>query len=105
MGASRHRHPAASCKLARMPKSRLDFWGPKLSANRARDERNSWLCKELGWRTLVIWECELGQVDHLTQSIYDFLGERRSECCEPSNYSREQGDSELVSAGPVFTQQ
>src|SRR5580698_5989781 len=35
-----HRHAATSCKLARLPKSRLDFWRPKLQSNRLRDVRN-----------------------------------------------------------------
>jgi DNA mismatch endonuclease (patch repair protein) len=34
-----HRHAEPACKLARMPKSRLDFWKPKLERNRLRDER------------------------------------------------------------------
>jgi DNA mismatch endonuclease (patch repair protein) len=33
-----HRHP--SCRLARLPKSRLSFWVPKLKGNRQRDLRN-----------------------------------------------------------------
>src|SRR5438105_699388 len=36
-----HRHPSSRCRLARLPKSRVDFWGPKLESNRLRDERNS----------------------------------------------------------------
>src|SRR5260370_42202043 len=35
-----HRHAARSCRLARLPKSRLNFWEPKLTANAARDRRN-----------------------------------------------------------------
>src|SRR5687768_17294491 len=35
-----HRHPDSSCKLARLPKSRGDFWIPKLEANAERDLRN-----------------------------------------------------------------
>ncbi|MFV0408372.1 MAG: very short patch repair endonuclease, partial [Paracoccus sp. (in: a-proteobacteria)] len=35
-----HRHPDPSCKLARMPKTKLDFWAPKLENNRKRDEAN-----------------------------------------------------------------
>ena len=34
-----HRHPDPECKLARLPKSRLDFRNPKLEGNRRRDER------------------------------------------------------------------
>jgi DNA mismatch endonuclease, patch repair protein len=35
-----HRHPDPECRLARLPKSRQDFWVPKLEGNRSRDERN-----------------------------------------------------------------
>ena len=36
-----HRHPDPACKLARLPKSRTDFWLPKLEGNRARDIENA----------------------------------------------------------------
>ena len=52
-----HRH--GECALARMPKSRIDFWRPKLEANQARDQLNIARLEEMGWRVLVIWECEL----------------------------------------------
>jgi DNA mismatch endonuclease (patch repair protein) len=55
-----HRHPDPSCKLARMPKSRSEFWEPKLTANAARDERNARALKALGWRVELLWECDLG---------------------------------------------
>lgn len=52
-----HRH--AGCALARMPKSRLSFWREKLEGNRLRDIRNRPALAKLGWRSHVIWECEL----------------------------------------------
>lgn len=54
-----HRHPDPDCKLARLPKSRLDFWLPKLEGNRARDERNKAALEALGWKVVEIWECEI----------------------------------------------
>jgi len=54
-----HRHPDPECKLARLPKSRLDFWLPKLEGNRARDERNKAALEALGWKVVEIWECEI----------------------------------------------
>jgi DNA mismatch endonuclease, patch repair protein len=54
-----HRHTDSVCKLARLPKSRLDFWLAKLEANRERDNRNQRLLNAEGWGILVIWECEL----------------------------------------------
>jgi DNA mismatch endonuclease, patch repair protein len=53
-----HRHPDPECKLARLPKSRLDFWIPKLEGNRARDERVKAKLEEMGWRVVEIWECQ-----------------------------------------------
>jgi DNA mismatch endonuclease (patch repair protein) len=53
-----HRHPDPDCKLARLPKSRLDFWLPKLEGNRARDERVKAQLKGLGWKVIEVWECQ-----------------------------------------------
>lgn len=53
-----HRHPDPECKLARLPKSRLDFWLPKLEGNRLRDERVKAQLQELDWKVIEIWECQ-----------------------------------------------
>lgn len=66
-----HRH--RNCALARLPKSRRDFWTPKLNANRKRDERNLRELAKAGWPALVIWECEIGDSDALARRIRDFL--------------------------------
>jgi DNA mismatch endonuclease, patch repair protein len=58
-----HRHPDPDCKLARLPKSRLDFWLPKLEGNRARDERVKAELEGLGWRVFEVWECQLNSED------------------------------------------
>jgi DNA mismatch endonuclease (patch repair protein) len=44
-----------------MPKSRLDFWGPKFAKNKKRDRKTLAALKKLGWKTMVVWECELKQ--------------------------------------------
>lgn len=66
-----HRHPG--CKKTRMPKSRLDYWEPKFAANVARDARNQAELKAEGWRLMVVWECELHDIDRLTRRIVRFL--------------------------------
>jgi DNA mismatch endonuclease (patch repair protein) len=53
-----HRHPDPNCKLSRMPKSKLDFWGPKLEGNRLRDERTKSVLEARGWTVIEVWECE-----------------------------------------------
>lgn len=51
----RHNH----CALARLPKSRLEFWLPKLTSNKKRDAAQRGALTRMGWSSLVIWECEL----------------------------------------------
>lgn len=68
-----HRHPDPACKLARMPKSRLDFWGPKLEGNRARDLRHQSEMDAIGWRYLIVWECELRHKEQLENKLLAFL--------------------------------
>jgi len=70
-----HRHEG--CSLARLPKSRLDFWAPKLESNRARDIENSSKLAEAGWGVLVVWECEIGDAEHLSTRLVTFLGGAR----------------------------
>ena len=67
-----HRHE--ECKLARLPKSRLDFWQNKLEANRHRDLYHQQQLLELGWSVLVVWECELSNTDKVSSIVKDFLG-------------------------------
>lgn len=70
-----HRHADPTCRLARMPKSRLDFWKPKLEANRERDLRHQSNLDALGWRWTVVWECELRQREQLRNKLTAFLEE------------------------------
>lgn len=68
-----HRHPDPSCRLARMPKSRLDFWATKLENNKKRDADNLSRLDDLGWKTLVIWECQTRDREALQARIGEFL--------------------------------
>ena len=66
-----HRHPG--CKNARLPKSRPEFWLPKLEGNRRRDLAAQEAARKMGWRTLVTWECELADSQHLSRRLKEFL--------------------------------
>lgn len=55
-----HQHPDPDCRRARLPKSRQDFWLPKLRGNRSRDEVVKAKLEAGGWRVFEIWECQLG---------------------------------------------
>lgn len=74
-----HRHE--NCPLARMPKSRVEFWRIKLNGNRERDTRNIQALREGGWSVLVIWECETRDTDALRRRITNFLEEGAITSC------------------------
>ena len=59
-----------------MPKSRLDFWLPKLESNKERDGANRLTLKNTGWDVLILWECELKKTRPSLSSHYKFLGGR-----------------------------
>lgn len=52
-----HRHPG--CHQATTPSTNTEFWREKFKRNLERDLKNEKLLRELGWRVIVVWECEL----------------------------------------------
>lgn len=62
-----HRH--AGCSVASVPKSNTEFWMEKFSKNVARDARNIAELQRLGWRCLIVWECELSQAAARSSTI------------------------------------
>ncbi len=61
-----HRH---NCKDATMPKSNTDFWEKKFAANVERDKRVKAELKDLGWRVITVWSCELKDMETLKQRL------------------------------------
>ena len=72
-----HRHEG--CKLARLPKSKLNFWKPKLEANKERDMLQQQQLRDLGWRLLVVWECEMVYTERVSTMVRNFLSESEEE--------------------------
>jgi DNA mismatch endonuclease (patch repair protein) len=66
-------HLHRSCPECRPPKSKIEYWGPKLKGNAARDKQVRKSLRQLGWRCLVVWECELRDCDKISRRIAAFL--------------------------------
>jgi len=66
------------CAKGRLPKSRLDYWKPKIDANRARDARNERSLRAAGWAVLTVWQCEAKDFAWLTRRLIRFLEAARS---------------------------
>lgn len=66
-----HRHPG--CANTRTPKSNVPFWEAKFAENVARDERVQERLQEMGWKPVVIWECETKKPEVLRKRITELL--------------------------------
>ena len=66
-----HRHDG--CSLARLPKTRTDFWSAKLEGNKLRDRQHEEAVRALGWDMRVIWECELRDRETLVTKLESYL--------------------------------
>ncbi len=54
-----HRHQ--NCKKTSTPKTRTEWWQTKFDRNIANDTKHQQKLKELGWKVIVIWECEVDE--------------------------------------------
>ena len=51
-------HGHKNCKRSNLPKSNVLYWKKKLRRNKERDAENTIKIQSLGWRVIIIWECE-----------------------------------------------
>ena len=66
-------HQHLGCRRASIPKSRPDFWLPKLAKNQERDRTTMLALRRDGWATLVVWECELRDGAKVLAKVRRFL--------------------------------
>lgn len=62
-------HQHKGCPKSRKPTSNNDYWDQKLLENVKRDRRKVAALKKLGWRVLVIWECETKEITKLDKQL------------------------------------
>jgi DNA mismatch endonuclease (patch repair protein) len=61
------------CRKGQAPKSRLDYWEPKLRANRERDAAQVLALQSQGWAVLTVWQCETADPAALRAKLADFI--------------------------------
>jgi DNA mismatch endonuclease, patch repair protein len=66
-----HRH---GCSISNIPRTRKEYWIPKLARNVERDKANDSLLTSMGWRVITVWECEVKDEAALSKKLRKFLG-------------------------------
>lgn len=62
-------HQHSGCRFATTPDSNAAFWQHKLSGNQMRDARHQEQLRQLGWRVLIVWECQVGDLAWLPTAV------------------------------------
>lgn len=62
------------CSKGRLPKSRPEFWIPKIERNKERDSEAIAAMEAMGWETLTLWQCATKDRDAVAKALVDFLG-------------------------------
>jgi DNA mismatch endonuclease (patch repair protein) len=68
-------HGHEGCPKATLPKTNIEFWTRKVEGNKARDQRVAGALARMGWRVLVVWQCELKKPIRVRAKIKGFLRE------------------------------
>ncbi|MGH7905529.1 MAG: very short patch repair endonuclease [Candidatus Binataceae bacterium] len=58
---------------ARVPKTNVEYWTRKISRNRVRDAKIRTELRRLGWKTLILWECQLKDESAVRRRVVAFL--------------------------------
>ncbi|WP_245590015.1 very short patch repair endonuclease [Desulfonatronum lacustre] len=66
-------HSHQNCPRAKRPTTNTEFWREKLGKNIRRDQENSERLKQKGWDVLVLWSCEIKDLDALKAKLRQFL--------------------------------
>ena len=61
------------CRWGRLPKSRPEYWRPKIETNKERDKRVLTELRDAGWEPLVVWQCELRDIEGAVGRVEAFL--------------------------------
>ena len=66
-------HGHEGCSRSRRPTTNVDFWIDKLDRNICRDQGYHAALREMGWKVIVVWECELKNAAVLSERLKGFL--------------------------------
>lgn len=61
------------CAAGRHPKTNRNYWDAKLMRNVERDRMNIVALRKLGWRSLIVWECQLRDLSRVEGRVIKFL--------------------------------
>ena len=68
-------HGHKSCRKASVPKTNTDFWVKKITRNRDRDHEVRTLLEEIGWKVVIVWECQTENAEEFERLLEEIVRE------------------------------
>lgn len=87
-------HQHEGCQYAHIPKTRTGYWKLKFTRNVMRDKENEESLRSLGWRVVVVWECEVGDEDGVGKRLRAAIRSNVSSPGREKRGSRQGGPAE-----------
>jgi DNA mismatch endonuclease (patch repair protein) len=66
-------HGHKKCPRSKRPATNTKFWNGKLDGNIERDKRSLTELRRMGWKVLVVWQCETVKTGKLMRKLERFL--------------------------------
>ena len=88
-------HGHDDCRRGRLPKSRVDYWKGKIEANKTRDSAVAEKLGKMGWKRLVVWDCELRTKKAASRTLPDLLDRIRTQSSDISSKRCRESKSRL----------
>lgn len=71
-------HGHERCRASKLPESRRGFWENKIEDNILRDKRNAIRLEEMGWKVIVLWQCEVNSKTKRHKQLAKLINELKS---------------------------
>jgi DNA mismatch endonuclease (patch repair protein) len=66
-------HGHENCKYFVIPKTRTEWWKEKIGKNISNDIKNQMLLKEMGYKVIIVWGCEIKDKSIFNDLIYSII--------------------------------
>lgn len=66
-------HGHSRCKRSKKPADNAEFWSRKIERNMLRDRKAKARLKKIGWKVLIVWECQIKKTDAFIETLDCFL--------------------------------
>lgn len=68
-------HGHKGCKSSKLPETNTEFWEKKISGTKQRDAHKYKALKQAGWKVIVIWQCEIRNIDQRKKRLNQLISQ------------------------------